>query len=119
MAAAVDDEVQPSPSKEVDQEGPWTIEQLQEMACEEESNREEAMGGAWRQHFDNDPSSLIDYADRAYVDFEDMQRRLQFISGTDYEEIGAWELEDKLPPAVSSDIIGMVRPSLALFSLPN
>jgi hypothetical protein len=118
MAAAVDDEDQPSPSNRIDQEGPWTIEQLQEMAGEEENSREEALGGAWRQHFDNDPSSLVDYADRAYNDFEDMQRRLKIISGTDYEEIGAWELEDKLPPAVSSDIIGMVRPPLALFSFP-
>lgn len=85
MAAAVDED-QPSPSNEVDQEErPWTVDELQEMAGEEERNREEALGGAWRQYFDDDPSNLVDYADRAYEQFEDTQQRLKMISSNDYE----------------------------------
>lgn len=67
-------EPEPTPPSE---EGPWTREDLERMVDEEQQEEQEALGGTWRQHFEDDPEMLFNYTEQAY---EELGVALDYVS---------------------------------------
>lgn len=68
---------------------PWSSDDLLRMVQEEFQEEEEALGGTWREFFEDDPEELFEYTDRAYDEYQDTLQELMQMSEAEAKVRGA------------------------------